>query len=98
MATIPTISVYGPKGHLIVNVPELEMWKAKGYSTTKPADPKTEKEQSESKHDPKAELKALREKAASLGLPNAAKLKQEELVAAIAEIEKSRAESQPTQP
>ncbi len=48
MASIPTTSVWGPKGHLVINVSDLDAWKAKGYRTTPEpapaADPKVKGE------------------------------------------------------
>lgn len=39
MASIPTTTIYGPKGTLTINTCDLETWKAKGYSTTPQAKP-----------------------------------------------------------
>lgn len=43
MASIPTITVYGKKGALIINACDLEAWKAKGYRTTREHEPEPKK-------------------------------------------------------
>jgi len=43
MASIPTITVYGKKGAMIINACDLEAWKAKGYRTTREPEPEPKK-------------------------------------------------------
>jgi hypothetical protein len=78
---LPTMTVYGPKGKVIINVSDLPAWQQKGYTTLPPAPAAS---RAASPAAPKAldamTLEELRKQAEPLGIPSSGKLNKGELL------------------
>lgn len=90
MALLPTIKIQKESGPVItINASDFAGFKAQGYaeyipSSVQPKEPENPKEEDVAPAKPT--VKELREQAAKLGIINAGKLKEDELVKAIAQV------------
>ena len=90
MALLPTMKVQKGDGPVItINTSDFASFKGNGYAEYVPAPVQSKEPEAPKDEDAqpaKPTLKELRERAAKLGVMNAGKLKEDELVKAIAEV------------